>query len=108
MEDYIDLEIVIEQQGAPIVNHGYITRKYPDVATAYIDMRSKYCEHECTISGSDETCGICIGTNERSLYLDESKSREDSTMIKFPQFVGWNIFSVDSSRYTIAICFVKD
>ncbi|MFA6355403.1 MAG: hypothetical protein WCW65_03190 [Candidatus Paceibacterota bacterium] len=108
MKKHKDLKIEIEQQGAPVVNCGWILKEYKDVATVEIDMRSKYCEYECSIGGSDGTCGIGIGTSERSLYLDESKPREHSTIINFPQFVGWNIFAVVSSRYTVAICFVKD
>lgn len=102
----MELEIKINQQGAPRVNAGAVYRSGADVVALEIDLHSKYCEVVAT--GGSNAPQIFIGTNESSLHLDETKDRNESTAIEFPQFVGWSVWATTIGRYTLAVCLTRD
>jgi len=104
------LKLKIAQQGAAIINVGYITHVGENVAAVHVDMTSKYCEVGCTGSQCDgEKKGVpllLVDANERSIKLKKGKEK-DSTEIHFPQFSGWDIWAANAARYSIYICFVR-
>jgi hypothetical protein len=81
-----EIEIKVLNQGAPIVNDGYVVASGENVVALHIDLRSKYCYVLGAFrSGNGET-GLLISANGRSIYLDESKDRSTYTQISFQDF----------------------
>lgn len=101
--------IYIKLQGAPILsdNQGYIVTRGKNIVAIEVDLQSKYCDIDYTISGSDGECGIGIIATKESLYLNE-KRKDVCTEIYFPEFSGWTIWASNLSRYTLYVCFIKD
>ena len=96
---------VVKNQGAAIINHGWIQALSETVVAIGIDMRSKRCIIGAT--GSDgEVPLIMIDTNSESLHLKLGKEGE-LTEVAFPDFKGWSVWSADIARYTVAICLIK-
>jgi hypothetical protein len=98
-------------QGAPKVGCAYLHRKSGGLATIEINMKSKYCYIAGTSSMSTKVPGeyvpgIDIDFNDCSLYVD--KRYRGGTMVEFPEFQGWSVWSADMGRYTGRICLVKD
>jgi hypothetical protein len=104
-KDVVDFKI--KKVGAPIVNNGYIKEVGKNVIAIELDLRSKWCDVEGFYGGNDEPCGIHIGTNIKSVSLNENVSRFEPTIIEFPDFVGWDIFLTDINKYTLKICLIK-
>lgn len=96
-------------QGAPIVNDGYIHARGDSVVAIYIDMRSKRCRVGATGGGDDgPKIEIEADGDGASLHLDESQPRDAVTWIALPEFIGWQVFCAELSRYTLAVCLVKE
>jgi hypothetical protein len=105
------LRFNIETQGAPQVSNEYgegvILYKYDDVVIAEIDMQSKWCEVSSTLTG-DKFLGVFVNATKRSLHLLEGKDMEEETLINFPNFLGWRIYSAECCRYTLRLVFIKE
>lgn len=101
------IKINITQQGAPVINIGWIVEVGENVVALSIDFMSKYCEVSTSFSGSNDECGIVLQATERSLFLNEQADREDFTTIEFPDFKGWNVFATWLGRYTLNVCLIK-
>jgi len=97
----------IRKQGAPVVNGGYVYRIGRNIVALEIDLKSKYCEVSISFKDSDGTCGLYITTNERSIHLNKKVSREEPTVLEFPDFIGWDVFAYGIGRYTLSVCLVK-
>lgn len=103
-EERKDVRIEV-QEGAPLVNHAWLHAK--NMVAIYIDMRSKRCDVLTT--GSD--CGIpmvMLWAGDDALHLDETKPRNMPTVISFPDYRGWDVFSAECSRYTLSVCLIKE
>ena len=96
---------VIQDQGAAIINHGWIQSLGETVVAIGVDMRSKRCI--IGASGSDgEVPLIVIDTNSESLHLKKGNEGE-LTVVTFPDFKGWSVWCADIARYTVAVCLIK-
>ena len=100
--------IKIVRQGAPLVNSAHVLIGHRDIKAIEVDLKSK----RCTIEGDSNSFsqgkwgapGILIGTDEYSLHLGK---KEGDTEIEFSGFVGWNIFAMGISKYTLRVCLIK-
>jgi len=102
-----DFKIEVKEQGAPIVGQGYIFKKYDDLVAVGINMESKYCTIDSIGGSSEGIPQIIIGTNRSSVGLDSSKNRGDLTVIDFPDFKHWVLWSAHISKYVLSVCLVK-
>jgi hypothetical protein len=103
--DKIKLEIPV--QGAPIVNYAHVCEVGENIVAIEIDMMSKYCEVDAFVGGSVGECGIYIGTNSHSLKLNKNVVSSAPTLVEFPQFNGWHVFSAHIGRYNVSVCLIK-
>ena len=103
------ISIDIKIQGGPILSdiYGYIETKGKNIVAIEIDLKSKYCDVDYTIHGSDGDCGIGIVATEESLHINKKK-KEVATEIYFPEFNGWYIWATNLSRYTLYVCLVRE
>jgi hypothetical protein len=105
VEDYPLFKHEIVTQGAVRVNQGHVFIKHDDIVCVYIDLHSKRASVNSTSSGSIPC--VHLEAVEETLHVDESKPRELLTVLKFPEYAGWDIFSAKVSRYTLSICLIK-
>lgn len=101
------MDVQITTQGAPIINNIHIIKSSQDLAAIEIDLKSKYCKVVSYFSGSEGQVGIWIGSDERSLYLNNNVDRNIATVIEFPQFKGWTVWAATIGRYTCQVCLIK-
>lgn len=99
------LQSVVRTQGAVLVNEGYVHRRGDNVVAAYVDLKSKRAEYAGAIYEGGKPPVICLDASEETLHIDESKKGE-TTLVEFPDFVGWTVFSAHVSKYTLAVVFV--
>ncbi len=102
-----NIKIKVIQQGAPIVNTGWVVESGKNIVALYVDLKSKYCEVSSSFSGSNGDCGVSLKATERSLHLNEEVEKEDFTSIVFSDYKGWDVFAYYLGRYTLNVCLVK-
>lgn len=104
-----NVALVIETQGAPQVNYAWISHGSVKCGCVCveIDLKSKYITIGAVASGSGKTGPkLILLPNKDSLYLHKINQR--ATVVVLPEFVGWDIYCCESSRYTIRLCLVKE
>lgn len=108
MTAIIGVRTLVTRQGAVRIreNSAYICWQWPTIVAIYVDLESKHAEYLGDIYEDGEPPTICLDDNEETLHIDESKEGE-STLISFPDFVGWTVFSAHVSSYTLSIVLVK-
>jgi hypothetical protein len=94
-------------QGAIQINHAYVYQGSSVVFAIAVDMRTKRADVLSTGCDENGYPTVALTANEGSCHLKKGVEREAPTEICFPQFKDWAIWSVDVSRYTIAVCLVK-
>jgi hypothetical protein len=94
-------------KGMPVVNHAILYKKNKNIVLIYVDLQSKYCIIDALGSDYDNGPCIYIGINSGSLYLN-TKLKKCCTLIYFPEFKGWDIFSANINKYTIAVTLLKN
>jgi hypothetical protein len=104
------VKLRISQQGAPLVQpSAVVTHQYPDIVCLTIDMDSKWCE----VSGFGD------GLEGPDISIDATKriktscgrlhrSKKGSTVVQFPDHIGWSVFTAVCSRYTVRVVLTKD
>lgn len=99
----------IKIQGAPRIRKACVWRGGNAIVAVLIDLRSNFCESGICLSSSDKNFAqtMFIRATEGSTELHEKYKREDSTMITFPQFNGWNIYPSTVGMSTIMVFFEK-
>lgn len=110
-KQYEHTKIEVEKRGAPVLTNyetATIIQRGEGIVALYIDLTSKHCELDASFGGNDGSVGICIGTTEHSLHLDETKDKDDLTLITFPEFKGWTFWCGNIARYTCSVCLVKE
>lgn len=101
------LEMITTHVGAPRVNHAYVEKESDDMIAVGVDLASKYCELDAYGEDENGMPNFYIGVNEESIYLNNAVDRNEPTVIEFPTIIGYNVWSVNLSRYTLRICFIK-
>lgn len=103
------VEVKVETQGGPVVNDAWIIHGSIEIGIACLDinLRSKHVEIGAVSSGtSSEGPMVMLMKGEHSLHLHETAS--GATVIVIPDFIGWDIYCCESSRYTLRMCLVKE
>ncbi len=91
--------------GEVCVNQFNIEARSDNVVAIYGDLHTKRAVVEGHIN-SDDMPGILLGATFETLKTDEAKAGQ-STAVYFPTFKGWRVHCADVSRYTVAVCLVK-
>lgn len=94
-------------QGAIQINHAYVYQGSSVVFAIAVDMRTKRADVFSTGCNENGYPTIALEANEGSCHLKKGVKRDAPTEICFPQFKDWSVWSVNVSRYTIAVCLVK-
>lgn len=102
--DRTEIVMTVFYQGAVIVNDATIVRDYGDCLLVSVDLKSMFVRVGCT-GGGGNASGPSVGlyAYEDTMRLDESKDHDEQTIIEFPEYVGWNVFSYYSSGDTLDI-----
>lgn len=99
--DRKEIVMTVFHQGAVIVNDAAIMRDYGDCILVTVDMKSMFVKVGCTSSGNASGPSVGLHAYEDTMRLDESKDHDEQTIIEFPEYVGWNVFSYYSSGDTL-------
>lgn len=88
--------------GMRVVNHD-------DCVVWEFDLDTKYAE-VTSYMFSDEVIGVWVGTNDRTLHLDDNPNLPAWTYVEFkvPKIDGWWRCLAQVSRYTLTIVIWKD
>lgn len=104
-----EIKTVITHQGAVKANPGGIVyRESADIACICVDLETKYARMGGTFSGGGDPPGVVLSATEDSIHMDPAHDRDSMTFIQFPEFQGWTVFVAEVSRYTLALCMLKD
>lgn len=93
--------MIVEKEGPVRVNAAWVLAKGPSVVALSIDLHTKYAE-----VGGLSGDRILLSVTERTLHLDETKPKDDFTVIAFPAFPGYTVHCADLGRYTLSVCLV--
>ena len=97
-----------EHKGQAVVNHAHLLTESPDCALVEIDLATKYCTNfGHTIDAGIP--GVVIGLTDRSHDPDAGNSRnvEGPTVVEFPEYRGWRVFSSSGGVYTFSVTLYK-
>ena len=94
-------------QGAIVINHAYVYQGSSVVFAIAVDMKTKRADVLSTGCDENGYPTIALEANEDSCNLKEDVEREAPTEICFPQFKDWAVWSVNVSKYTMAVCLVR-
>lgn len=108
----MSVEMMVVEQGAIQVNNARLFKFCDEIACVQIDLRSKYAEvflcETMRAGGINQMPVIWLMTTDETLYIDETKDRDEFTRISFPEYCGWNIFvATRTGEYTVSVCLVK-
>lgn len=103
IKDYIETKVKVYRQGPVIVNGAIIEKKAKDIVAISVDLGTKWCE----VGGLIGENGIFIDVSERSTNLKKGVDKDLMTVIEFPEFKAWEIFSADTGKYTLKVCLIK-
>ena len=92
----------ISKQGAVKIEYGYIIRKGDGFVALELETSPKHARLWGT--GSDDEDGIPI--IQVALNVEEGED-PNITEIRFPEYPGYNAWSVTISRYTTYVCLLK-
>ena len=107
MKDYDLVELQISEKSKIQINYGMVLAKHEDVVLIFLDLRSKYIEVGAfTWSSIDEYPGIILDTTDKSMHLNENET-EESVEVRFPEYAGFYVWNVDSSRYNVRITLLR-
>lgn len=98
----------IRSQGAVQVNAATVERSADGIACISVDLNSKYAAVFGTSSGHNQLPPtVILGADDRTLYLDPTKSADSLTIVEFPDYPGWEVFCCsDVGRYTLSLVLV--
>jgi hypothetical protein len=106
------VKIMVDVQGGPCVNEGWVIAQGDDLAAIEIDLLTKRCVVECTACIPYGETGqlipsVVIGADENTLHIDEDL-RDSPTHIVFPEYAGWRVWAADIARYTLSLCLIRE
>lgn len=108
IQEPIQTPMNILHQGGPVVNTACIEVVSGRLAAIFVDTATKYCEDGGHGGGSDgEPIEIVVMASDRALRTHPDHKAAEPTIIQFPDFPGWDLWSVLYGRYTIYITLIK-
>lgn len=72
-----------------------------------LDLNTKHCEIDFTSGGGDDLVRIYISASDRSIQLKKGKDKDDPTTIELTDSLGWDIFAVELTKWSLRVCLVK-
>lgn len=107
MADASAINLRVVRQGAVRVSEAHVHRSGPGIVCIYVDLHSKRAEKLMVTYGADGPPSLYLVAGPQTLHLDESVPRDLETVVEFPDYVGWEVFSCsDPARYTVALTLV--
>lgn len=102
------VELRISRQGAVRANHASVLRSSADIACVEVDLFTKYARVDSTENGEgDRAPAVSLVAGEGSMHLDESAPRDSATVVEFPAYPGWELFSYEQpTRYTLKLVLI--
>lgn len=109
MTEHRQVKAEVTHQGAVIANdNGVVYRESEDICIVCMDLETERARTSGTGFGGGDPPNVFLEATEGSIHLHKEKSRDEVTVVSFPEFVGWTIFMADVSRYTLSLTFLKD
>jgi hypothetical protein len=95
-------------EGAVLINNAFLCKKSKGIHCIEIDLTSKYAEVIGYQQGSDGVA-ISFGAGEHTLHTSKTCETSELTLIKFPTYKGWRVFSLSPvARYTCRVVLIKE
>lgn len=107
MEERTEIVMTVFHQGAVIVNDATILRDYGDCLLVSVDLQSIYAKVGGVGGGNVSGPSVHLLTTEYTVRLDESKDRNEHTVIEFPEYVEWNVFAYWLSKDILTLTLVS-
>lgn len=98
------LKYELVRQGTPLLKEAYIMAESNSVVAIQINMRSKRCRVYAWGSDENSMPNILIDSTEESLHLHPENKGD--TIIEFPQYKGWEVWSATIAKYSLYLCLV--
>jgi len=108
---HIHLNNSMNREGSVLMNGAYIAHLAPEISPKIVcvtvDLKTKYALIDAY--GVDNYCPfIWLVANHQSVNTNDKVPLEIPTVISFPDFVGWEIFSISNpGRYSFNMTLVK-
>jgi hypothetical protein len=88
----IPTTVVVDYQGSVFVQDAYVEARGEDVVAIFVNTETKR-----PFGGGSTGAGIFLWTSED----------DKLTIIRFPEFDGWDAHCSEGSRYGVAVCLVR-
>lgn len=99
----------VSKGGPRVDDHALYYHRSEDAVLLEVDLDSKWCEISWTEQDDQGAPAIGISLTERSKGCGSTNPElEDrSTVISFPEYPAWDLFTYGLSRYTLRACLVR-
>lgn len=94
------------QPGEVRVNKCTLRSVSEEIMALSVDLESKRA-YISTWGGDDEGPILMLGADEGTLHTDTALAGE-LTVLSWPEYAGWSIWSADLRKYTLYVCLVKE
>lgn len=108
-----EIKYEVEVMGKAIPGSAWLVKASDGIVAIELDMRTKWAEISATSSTHAAYTeahllvpGILIDISERSLHMDD-EAGDQLTHITFPEYLGWEVWAANLSRYTCCICLTR-
>ena len=99
----------IVEQGAVIVNDIRVLRKSQDIVCMHIDLHSKHILDAWCVNSDSKLPTLYLLAGDSTLYMDNSQKIDKMTVVEFPDYTGWSIFSCkNEGKYIVSVVFLKN
>lgn len=99
----------IKQQGLININSVIIERESPEIVCLEIDAKEKKFEIDDWSSPSEPIPYISLTIGEETVLSKDTvvESKDNSTIIKFSNYVGFEIFCFTQYKYSVRLTLIK-
>lgn len=98
----------ITSDGPIRVNSVKITRQSDSIIAISADLAAKYASYDGDTQ-TDNGPAIMLGVEKDTLHYDnEAYLDGKTTLLSFPEYIGWSVWCAEVVRYTLRVCLVKD
>lgn len=86
------------------INGAIAIEETPDVILISVDFKTKYAKVMCVI-GTERGAEFFL---EKDSSENKSNKQISYTILKFPEYIGWNVFSMNEiTRYTLRLTLIS-
>ena len=97
--------VKIESQGCLLINRAYIMARGKNVVAINVDMCSKRGIVSGIFGDGEDNYSLIIDKAEDTVNHDTNTN--NPTILNFPKFKGWSIWSAQISKCTLAVCLIN-